>query len=278
MYYHVYIETRLDAGRGEYRADLTREQLISRYLEPYELAKPIVINGRTIQTDSIKRIKVYQSNKLIEYYIPAIAYENSQSSVTFIGGPSNKETAILRSNDVTDEFIEGPAGYKLHLINTQNTNMDTLTASNERKVFIVHGHSQEAQAKVARFVEKLKFEAIILHEKASAGRTIIEKIDHYTNVGFGIVIYTPDDVGNSKANSENLNGRARQNVVFEHGYLISKLGRERVVALVEQPIELPNDISGVVYINLDEANAWHLQLSKEMKQAGYSIDMNSLIN
>jgi len=49
------------------------------------------------------------------------------------------------------------------------------------------------------------------------------------------------------------------------------------VALVDGAIELPNDISGVVYIKMDEANAWHLQLAKEMKQAGFDIDMNKLV-
>ena len=121
------------------------------------------------------------------------------------------------------------------------------------------------------------FEAIILHEKASSGRTIIEKIEHYSDVGFAIVLYTPDDVGNVKSEAESLNVRARQNVVFEHGYLIGRLGRENVSALVDGKLELPNDISGVVYINLDEGSAWQLQLAKEMKQSGYEIDMNKLI-
>src|SRR5690606_23961712 len=145
------------------------------------------------------------------------------------------------------------------------------------KVFIVHGHNETAQNKAARFVEKLGFEAIILHEKASSGRTIIEKIEHYSDVGFAIVLYTPDDVGNEKSKSDSLNMRARQNVVFEHGFLIGKLGRRNVAALVDGKLELPNDISGVVYIGLDEASAWKLQLAKDMKQSGYDIDMNKLI-
>jgi predicted nucleotide-binding protein len=120
-------------------------------------------------------------------------------------------------------------------------------------------------------------EAIILHEKASSGRTIIEKIEHYSDVGFAIVLYTPDDVGNVKGKADELNVRARQNVVFEHGYLIGRLGRENVAALVDGNLELPNDISGVVYISLDETSAWQLQLGKEMKQSGYEIDMNKLI-
>jgi predicted nucleotide-binding protein len=68
--------------------------------------------------------------------------------------------------------------------------------------------------------------------------------------------------------------RARQNVVFEHGYLIGKLGRECVCALVKGDIETPSDISGVVYITMDDAGAWKMKLAKEMKSARLPVDMN----
>ncbi|PKO47588.1 MAG: hypothetical protein CVU29_01715 [Betaproteobacteria bacterium HGW-Betaproteobacteria-22] len=275
MFYHVIIQPKSDKLYGEYKTDLTREQLISRYVEPYELGKPILINGKTVMPHDIERITFHYSDKTIESYVPAIKAEDMNSRVTIIGGPSYIQRAINRSNDVTDEFIAGPPGYKSKLVN--NNAAIEFERIDRSKVFIVHGHDQAAQSKTARFVEKLGLEAIILHEKASSGRTIIEKIEHYSNVGFAIVLYTPDDLGNVKTKVDELNGRARQNVVFEHGYLIGKLGRENVVALVEAPIELPNDISGVIYINIDEASAWQLQLAKEMKQSGYKIDMNDLI-
>ena len=66
------------------------------------------------------------------------------------------------------------------------------------KVFIVHGHDDAAKSEAARFVEKLGFKAIILHEQASLGDTIIEKIEKNSNVGFAIVLYTPCDEGAPK--------------------------------------------------------------------------------
>ncbi len=70
------------------------------------------------------------------------------------------------------------------------------------KVFIVHGHDNYSKEQTARFIEKLGFEAIIIHEQANRGKTIIEKIEEYSNVGFAIVLYTPDDLGNSKLEAE----------------------------------------------------------------------------
>ncbi len=92
------------------------------------------------------------------------------------------------------------------------------------------------------------------------GKTIIEKIEDYSNVGFGIVLYTACDVGAKKEDNPNLKDRARQNVVFEHGFLIGKIQRQNVCALVKGEIEKPNDISGVVY--LSTSSEWRLDLAK----------------
>ncbi len=53
-----------------------------------------------------------------------------------------------------------------------------------RKVFIVHGHDEGAREAVARFLEKIGFQAIILHEQANEGRTVIEKVEAHGDVGF----------------------------------------------------------------------------------------------
>lgn len=145
------------------------------------------------------------------------------------------------------------------------------------KVFIVHGHDELSREISARFIEKLDLSPIILKDQASNGETIIEKIESNTDVGFAIIIYTACDLGSAKNNIDNLQPRARQNVVFEHGYLIGKLGRKKVCALVKGDIEKPNDISGLVYIEMDDYGAWRFQLIKEMNSAGYTLDSNKIL-
>jgi CAP12/Pycsar effector protein, TIR domain len=63
-----------------------------------------------------------------------------------------------------------------------------------RKVFIVHGHDGEAKLSVARFIEKLDLKPVILHERPDGGKTIIEKFERYSDVGFAVVLFTPDDL------------------------------------------------------------------------------------
>jgi predicted nucleotide-binding protein len=64
-------------------------------------------------------------------------------------------------------------------------------------------------------------------------------------------------------------GRARQNVVFEHGFLIGKLGRNCVTAFIKGDVEPPSDISGVVYVSMSADGGWKKELVTEMKAAGY---------
>lgn len=173
---------------------------------------------------------------------------------------------------IIDDVIED-----LELINSIDDEAMAETIEKDySKVFIVHGHDDGAKETVARFVDKLSFEAVILHEQVDSGTTIIEKLEKYTDVGFAIVLYTECDIGGVKSKPEDLKPRARQNVIFEHGLLIGKIGRANVVALVKGDVEIPNDISGVVYKPMDTGGAWKYSIAREMKSSGYDVDMNKI--
>ena len=147
----------------------------------------------------------------------------------------------------------------------------------KEKIFIVHGHDETALLAVDSTLRRLDFEPIILREQASGGSAILGKIESYSDVKYAVVLYTECDIGRDKnAKPEDDKFRARQNVVFEHGYLIGKLGREKVCALVKGEIEKPGDIDGVVYIPMDDSGAWKIALVKELRAAGLPADANKL--
>lgn len=160
--------------------------------------------------------------------------------------------------------------------NESSSAKDMIETMDSTKVFIVHGHDELAKTEMARLITDIGFEPIILHEQASGGKTIIEKIEEYSNVGFAVVLYTPCDKGGKDTDPIDLKPRARQNVVFEHGYLIGKLGRENVCALVRGGVDTPNDISGVVYVPIDQHGAWKYALADEMSNSGYAVDKNRI--
>lgn len=139
---------------------------------------------------------------------------------------------------------------------------------NMRNVFIVHGHDAALKLSVARLMEKVGIEPIILSEQPNCGSTIIEKIEKYSDVGAAICLFTADD--ECKDDTK----RARQNVVLETGYFWGKLGRDKMVILADKGVELPSDMQGVVYT--DTTN-WEFSVCKELKQMGYDIDLNCLM-
>lgn len=142
-------------------------------------------------------------------------------------------------------------------------------------VFIAHGHSR-LKGEVARLIESLGMTPVVLQEQPSRGRTIIEKFEEHSEVRFAVALLTPDDEGRSKGSDE-LNPRSRQNVVFELGYFLGKLGRSRVCALVDGEVETPSDYDGVVYIPVDENQGWKLNLARELKESGFEVDLNQLL-
>lgn len=154
-----------------------------------------------------------------------------------------------------------------------------ITLSN--RVFIVHGHDEAMKQSVARVLEKLGLNPIILHEKPNQGRTIIEKFTEYSDVSFAFVLLSSDDLVLTKNQStQEARPRARQNVIFELGFFIGKLGRARVFVLYQESknFEMPSDYSGVLYVPYDSIGQWRFELAKELKASGYNIDANKLVS
>lgn len=158
---------------------------------------------------------------------------------------------------------------------TEESNMPRKEKTN--KVFIVHGHDDNAKISVARFVEKLGLEAIILHEQPNNGKTIIEKFEsNARDVDYAIILLTPDDLASPINDPENKKFRARQNVILELGYFSGALGRNNICVLYKNDVEIPSDYLGVIYTELDSSEGWHLKLAKEMKTSGMNIDLNKV--
>lgn len=144
------------------------------------------------------------------------------------------------------------------------------------EIFIVHGHDEALKTEVARTIERVGLSVTILHEKPNEGLTIIQKLEKYAaTAGYAVILMTPDDKGKSKKETK-YKDRARQNVVLEWGYFVGKLGASKVCAIHSENIELPSDISGVLYITYDNNGGWKIQLMKELEKAGYAINWSNL--
>jgi predicted nucleotide-binding protein len=263
--------------------DLTEEQLRERFLQPYESGEPILINGKTILPDDIERVRISRSQESSTALIAAEKAEDRGSSVFFLGGPSYEWRAADRANDVTDEFIRGPAGYKLsqapnaQLSRTRSRSPRSRVkrSMSSKKVFVIHGHDHALKADLEVFLHNIGLEPIVLHRQPDGGQTLIEKIEKHADVGYAIVLMTPDDIAFSATEIQaadadrHFEPRARQNVIFEFGYFAAQLGRERVCCIIRSGVAFPSDLNGFVYKEVRESiEDIGYPLIRELKDAG----------
>ena len=204
-------------------------------------------------------------------YGPRGGWPDSAFPNSYVRGLEEAEALLESMTDEVEEYWEEDEESP----NTSDTRLKT--AKDTTKVFVIHGHDEAAQQKVARFLEKLELEPVILHEQANRGHTIIEKLEDHSDVGFALVLLTPDDVGAPRDKQSDLSPRARQNVILELGIFIGKLKRGRVCILRKHEVEIPSDYHGVVYTDFDDRGAWEKEVIKELKAAGFKVDANRLV-
>lgn len=197
-----------------------------------------------------------------------VPYEMEIDTYKFVIDMMYETMGVLKANPlIIEEFEED--------VKDSMTTKKDFISYDKTKIFIVHGRDNELKESVARFIENLGLKAIILHEQANGGKTIIEKFEDAADVGFAIVLLTPDDEGGLLG--EQMHKRARQNVIFELGYFIGRLKRGHVAALVKDDIEIPSDITGVAYIKIDSQGFWKITVAKELKACGFDVDLNKLV-
>jgi len=145
-------------------------------------------------------------------------------------------------------------------------------------VFVVHGHDEAALHETARFLETLGLPVAVLRELPDRGRTIIEKLVDHSDVGFAVVLLTPDDRGGSaEVSYDKQEARARQNVVLELGFFLGTLGRERVCVLYRKGVAIPSDYAGVIFVELDSSGGWKWALAGNLYAAGLPVDLNNVM-
>jgi predicted nucleotide-binding protein len=223
------------------------------------------------------------------HWIGAAFGENSQNRAAFeMAGPPGIPMVAYASRADIDQHLSQELEAKvgqlqafiglLEQTQAMSVSQDAAQARtspgrpNSKRVFVVHGTDDGAKQTVARYLEKIDLEPVILHEQPNKGMTIIEKFETYSDVAFAVVLLTPDDPGATGAPS-----RPRQNVLLELGYFLGKLGRSGVCALFKEGTDIPSDFQGVLFVPMDPAGAWHLLLARELKQVLPEVDLNKAI-
>lgn len=282
-FYHVQIHHKHNVD--EYKVNMTEEQLLARIVEPYTKGIPIVLNGRTIELNLINRISIFKTEDTLDKRIKEFEEERRNDSSPykmFDAAPVWK--AIETGEEITDEYITGPPGNQKvnvifekraeKLVKKLDPMTTNLSSTNKEKVFVVHGHDNALKDETCVFLTSIGFEPIVLHRQPDGGLTIIEKFEKNSDVKYVFVLLTPDDYGFradelKKPEKERFGEfRARQNVIFELGYFIGKLGRQCVCCIYKN-VAIPSDISGLIYKSVTKSiEEVGYEIIKELKNAG----------
>jgi predicted nucleotide-binding protein len=267
MFYHIRLLT--TPGRGEIKLDLTKEELIKRYVEPYLTGETIVINGTTLDPHKLHRVNISCSEETMENIIRSVEEKNSKTE-----NPLNRRNplwiAFEEGKDITDTFIHSAPGSKSKQKNVAQTSQTS------NKVFVVHGHDIELKNDVELFLRRINLEPIVLHRQPDEGLTVIEKFEkHAGETNYAFVLLTPDDIGypiaeqSKKDEERKIEYRARQNVILEFGFFVGKLGRKNVCCIYKEGVAVPSDLHGLIYKQVRRSvEEVAMQIMKDLKIAG----------
>lgn len=287
-FYHLRIEKKNEIFI--YDLDLSEKELLEEIVIPLRSWKPFIVKGSPIEPSDIEEILIVETDQSSDKILSESRLKRFfKKEWRAIGRPivfrSDQQYVIDEGRNVTREFIK-----------RLNSSTPSLRRSEKKNdVFIVHGHLQEPLKELRTMLSDFRLNPIILHEQPSGSRTIVEKLEKHSDVGYAFIILTPDDVGGSRfeisqftmdtrtgktsinpfnvfSETKILKDRARQNVILEFGYFIGLLGRDRVCCLYKGDMELPSDMQGIIYIKFrDSVNEVRRRIIKELKAAGYEL-------
>lgn len=184
-YYHVLIES-VSKITKETRRNATcnlSEETVREYIaKPFMDNEEFMFGGIRIDPDYVESIRIIETEKDLS----EIAEEEMEHDDYIF--------ALIRRGElgetVTQKFIKIPPKRK-----TAKSEIPLKPKSKD--VFIVHGTDHEPLRDLKKILKQVGLNPIVLHEQASGSRTLAEKLEKYSNVGFAFVILTPDDMGAS---------------------------------------------------------------------------------
>lgn len=264
MFFHTRIvlkpEHAKETAQIAFETDLTHENLISKIARPFAEGKQFFCGGVIVHPSKVQEVRFSRTQQTSGELLPFIRARRRSSGVLTVHPP--EWDVIWDGDDATREILDEASSPE------KTANLTSRSVSD--RVFIVHGHDIQALDQTELLIRRFGLTPIILRDSPSGGRTLIEKIEAYSDVGCAIVLLTPDDVGG--IDGSHLLPRARQNAIWEWGYLVAKLGRKQVICLYKAGVEMPSDLHGLVTIHVtDDVRDKADEIKRELKAGGYDV-------
>lgn len=268
MFYHARVtikpERAKESSKIAFEADMNRDDLLTKLALPFVQGKQFFCGGVVVHPSKVAEVKFNVTQQTSAELLPMLRAKRANSGV--ISASPVVWGVIWDGRDITREILDEAGNQPTRKVLIEHDEPSSISD----RVFVVHGRDSQAVDQTELLIRRFGLTPIILREAPNAGRTVIEKFEAHSDVGFAIVLLTPDDVGGLP--TAELRPRARQNVIWEWGYLVSKLGRDRVVCLYKGDVEMPSDLHGLMTIHIgDDVRTSSEEIRRELNAAGYHI-------
>ncbi len=268
--YHIYIEY-AEADKSGIRFNLPKEELVRTFTEPFNEGKPFWFLGRLLTPRKVARAEIFWSYEAADKLVlpnqeNLVAAKNKTYLIETIQKSKVKGAYIC-----TDKFLFGAQ--------KPTQPAASFSGTTRRRVFVVCGSDDDMNLAVTAALERLLLVPVVLYEEPLQGRKIVEQFSDYGDVGFAVVLLSPDDFvyGKNEAATKR-KPKPRQEVVFELGFLLGKLGAGRVLCFFREAEGfVPLDFESLPLVAFDDRDSWKLALMRELTRCGFGVDGNRIL-
>ncbi len=270
--YHIYVEY-VEPDKSGIRFNVPQEELVRTFSSPYTMGQPFWFLGKLLNPNKVTKVVIFWSYQTAD----KLKLPNQENLV------AAKDKKYLIENILKGKVKGAYLCTEKFLSSTEKTtapSKQSISGSDvRRRVFVVCGTDGEMKQAVTISLTRLKLVPIVVCEEPSQGKKIVERFQEYSDVGFAVVLLSPDDcvyVKDEPPTKRTL--RPRQDVIFELGFLLGKLGKNNVLVFFREcaNFEIPTDFEGIKIAAFDNRDSWKLALIRELTNCGYDFDANSL--
>jgi hypothetical protein len=129
-------------------------------------------------------------------------------------------------------------------------------SASKKQVLVLSSSESELQNQLTNLLKEMGIEGIMF-QRGSAPDAIVGYLEKYPTAKYAYYLYNPEDINSA---------------MFELGYLIGKVGSNRVCCIHKKDDAPPKGVPGIIYkeivVKLEEIS---FSLIKDLKAAGYTV-------
>jgi predicted nucleotide-binding protein len=271
--YHVYVEY-AEPDKSGIRFNVSQEELVRTFTSPFDEGKPFWFMGKLLNSHKVVKAAIFWSYQTAD----KLTLPNKENLV------SAKDKKYVLDSIVKGKVKGAYLCTEKFLPPTQKPEIPAQSEESSsvvrRRVLVVCGTDDEMKRAVTNALTKLQLVPVVMCEEPSQGRKIVEHFSDYVDVGFAVVLLSPDE---SLYDKDELPTKRKlrplQDVVFELGFLLGKLGKGNVLVFQREcgNFESPTNFEGLKVTAFDDRDSWKLALVRELTNSRYTVDAGRIL-